>query len=43
MIEWTGHFESNPKVFPVHGEPEASESLAAKIRERLRLDVYVPK
>jgi metallo-beta-lactamase family protein len=43
LLEWAGHFESNPKVFLVHGEPAASESLAAKIKERLRLDVYIPK
>ena len=43
LLEWAGHFESNPKVFLVHGEPSASESLAAKIKERLGLDVYIPK
>jgi len=43
LLEWAGHFESTPKVFLVHGEPSASESLAAKIKERLGLDVYIPK
>jgi metallo-beta-lactamase family protein len=43
LLAWAGHFESNPKVFLVHGEPSASESLAAKIKERLGLDVYIPK
>ena len=43
LLEWAGHFESNPKVFLVHGEPSASESLAAKIKERLGLDIYIPK
>jgi metallo-beta-lactamase family protein len=43
LLEWAGHFESNPKVFLVHGEPSASESLAAKIKEQLGLDVYTPK
>jgi len=43
LLEWAGHFESNPRVFLVHGEPSASESLAAKIKERLGLDVYIPK
>ena len=43
LLEWVGHFESNPRVFLVHGEPSASEALAAKIRERLGLDVYIPK
>jgi metallo-beta-lactamase family protein len=43
LLEWAGHFESNPRVFLVHGELSASEALAAKIRERLGLDVYIPK
>jgi metallo-beta-lactamase family protein len=43
LLEWTGHFESNPRVFLVHGEPSASESLGAKIKDRLGLDVYIPK
>lgn len=43
LLEWAGHFESKPRVFLVHGEPAASESLAEKIKERLRLDVYIPK
>jgi len=43
LLEWAGHFESNPRVFLVHGEPSASESLAAKIKERLGLDAYIPK
>jgi metallo-beta-lactamase family protein len=43
LLEWAGHFESDPKIFLVHGEPSASESLAAKIKQQLRLDVYIPK
>jgi metallo-beta-lactamase family protein len=43
LLEWAGHFESNPKVFLVHGEPAASESLSAKIKERLGLDVVIPE
>jgi len=43
LLEWAGHFESNPKVFLVHAEPSASESLSAKIKQRLGLDVYIPK
>jgi metallo-beta-lactamase family protein len=43
LLEWAGHFESGPKIFLVHGEPSASESLALKIKERLGLDVYIPK
>jgi metallo-beta-lactamase family protein len=43
LLEWAGHFESHPRVFLVHGEPSASESLAAKIKERLGLDIYIPR
>jgi len=43
LLDWVGHFESNPRVFAVHGEPSASETLAAKIKEKFSLDVYVPK
>jgi metallo-beta-lactamase family protein len=43
LLEWAGHFESKPKVFLVHGEPAASESLSAKIKERLGLDVVIPE
>jgi metallo-beta-lactamase family protein len=43
LLEWVGHFESKPRVFVIHGEPTASEILAQKIRERFRLDVYIPR
>ncbi len=43
LLEWVSHFESNPRVFAVHGEPSASETLADKIKERFNLEVYVPK
>ncbi len=43
LLEWASHFESKPRVFLVHGEPMASEALAAKIREQLELEVYIPR
>jgi metallo-beta-lactamase family protein len=43
LLEWVGHFESGPRVFVIHGEPTASDALARKIRERLGLDVYIPR
>ena len=43
LLEWISHFESNPKVFVVHGEATASEALAEKIQERLNLIAHVPK
>ena len=44
LLEWVGHLtdHSKPKVFAIHGEPVASETLAAKIRDQFNLDVHVP-
>ena len=43
LLEWISHFESNPKVFVVHGEPQSSQALAEMIRSRFGLDVHIPK
>ncbi len=44
LMEWAGNFaEASPRVFVTHGEATASEALAAKLREDLNLDAYVPK
>ena len=43
LLEWVGHFESTPRVFVVHGEATASETLAEKIREKFKLEVHVPQ
>ena len=43
LLEWIGHFESNPRVFVIHGETTASEALARKIEDRYNLTVHVPK
>ncbi len=43
LIEWVSHFESNPKVFVVHGELAASETLAREIAEKLELVTHIPK
>ena len=43
LIEWISHFESNPKVFVVHGEITASETLAREIAEKLNLITHIPK
>lgn len=42
LLDWVGHFESHPRVFVVHGERAASETLAEKIRERFHLNVSIP-
>jgi metallo-beta-lactamase family protein len=43
LLEWVGHFESNPRVFLVHGESVASEALAEKIEEVHSLKVHIPR
>ncbi len=43
LLEWVAHFESNPSIFLVHGEPTASEVLGQKIREQFNLKVHVPR
>jgi metallo-beta-lactamase family protein len=43
LLEWVAHFESNPRVFVVHGEATASETLRKSIEENLGLVVHVPK
>jgi len=43
LLEWVSHFESNPRVFVVHGEAAASTALAEKIQERLHLTAHIPR
>ena len=43
LLKWIEHFESKPKVFVVHGEPKASETLAGRITERFGLETHVPR
>jgi metallo-beta-lactamase family protein len=43
LLEWTGHFESKPRVFVVHGEASASEELARKLEERYGLETHIPR
>ena len=43
MLDWLAYFKKPPKkVFLVHGEEEASHSMASKIRERFQWNVHVP-
>lgn len=42
LMHWVSHFESRPRVFLIHGEPGASETLAQAIRERIHLEVHIP-
>ena len=43
LLEWVGHFESKPRVFVVHGEATASETLAKRINERFNLEAHIPR
>jgi metallo-beta-lactamase family protein len=43
LLEWVGHFESNPQVFVVHGESAAAEELGKLIRETFGLQVHTPR
>ncbi len=43
LLEWMSHFESNPKVFVTHGEPEASQAFAREIERRFGLEVHIPQ
>lgn len=43
LLEWVGHFESNPSIFLVHGESKASEALSQRICEQFNLKVHVPR
>ena len=42
LLEWVGHFKSNPRVFLVHGESTASQALAGEIERRFNLRVHIP-
>ena len=43
LLKWAGNFTSHPRVFVTHGEQTASETLAAKLKEDLNLETYVPR
>lgn len=42
LLAWIGHFESNPRVFVVHGEESASRSLSQLVKKQLGLTASVP-
>jgi len=42
LIDWIGHFENNPKVVLVHGEPESLDTLAAKLWADKGIDALIP-
>jgi len=43
LLDWYNYFENSPKVVLVHGEPEAMETLAQKLKYEHGADVTVAK
>lgn len=44
ILKWYGGFKKAPKkLFLTHGEPQASQSLADKVKEQLGWETYIPK
>lgn len=45
LLAWVAPFaeKAKPRIFVVHGEPIASRALAAEIKKRYGLEVYVPR
>jgi metallo-beta-lactamase family protein len=43
LLEWVGHFESNPRVFLIHGESAASKALAEKIEATHGMKTHIPR
>lgn len=37
LMKWVGHFQNQPKIFLIHGNPEAMNVLAQKINTELKL------
>jgi metallo-beta-lactamase family protein len=44
LLEWLSHFQRPPcRLFITHGEPQASQALAEKIRQQMGWNVHVPE
>ena len=44
LTAWLAHFGGEPKrVFIVHGDPDAAEAFADRVRTELKMDPYLPK
>jgi metallo-beta-lactamase family protein len=41
LMKWVGHFQNQPKIFLVHGNPEAMTVLAQKINTELKLQANI--
>ncbi|MGD2119943.1 MAG: MBL fold metallo-hydrolase [Chromatiales bacterium] len=43
LLDWYGHFEHQPRVALVHGEPEAMDTLAQQLQQQYRAEVIKPE
>lgn len=41
LMKWVGHFQNKPKIFIVHGNPEAMNTLAQKINTELKFKAEI--
>ena len=41
LVDWYANFKHNPKVMLVHGEPEAMDQLAQRLRQDFRAEVQI--
>lgn len=42
LLEWAGHFTNHPRMYLVHGEPEALECLQQELKQAHGLDADIP-
>ena len=42
LIAWLGHFSKPKRVFVVHGDPDAANAFAKRMRDELGMDAYLP-
>jgi metallo-beta-lactamase family protein len=42
LVDWAAAFGNHPRTVLVHGEPEAQEALAQRLREELGREVLIP-
>lgn len=42
LLEWASNFTSKPKLFLVHGEPEAQDTLAEKLYSEHNIEAEIP-
>ncbi|MCC5857550.1 MAG: MBL fold metallo-hydrolase [Ectothiorhodospiraceae bacterium] len=43
LLAWAGRFRTRPRVFLVHGEPEAQQALQRAMKEQLGIDAVIPE